>query len=44
MTKNKLKELILQIFTEENKRDTSDLLGLGDLILLKYQFLPSYFS
>ena len=44
MTKNKLKELIWQIFTEDNKRDTLDLLGLRDLILLKYQFLPSYFS
>lgn len=38
MTKKKRKELMLQIFTEENKRDTSDLLGLGELTLLKYQF------
>ena len=38
MTKNKHKELMLQIFSEGNKSDTLDLLGLGDLILLKYQF------
>ena len=38
MTRNKRKELMLQIFSEGNKSDTLDLLGLGDLILLKYQF------